>query len=284
MTTSGETLLQGLRWGPLSALRESDLGGGLDQLEWRIQHRGTWDAKAQRLGLERLAVRFGATDLSLAGVVDHPGPRARLVLRAVGRNVQLKDVLAQFAAANIGALRMQGSGRLDFDLGLRGAFGPARRPSLTGTLQLQDGQFRYPGAPAAVRDVRFTARFAPDSITIPTLDAWVAAATPAAGAAPLHAALSVTNLRDPLVHFALRGVAELAMISPLLAQADVRLGGRAAVAVEGQGRAQDPGSLALSGQARLLDVSVESPRLPKKVEHIVSVYVIERSENLVQNQ
>lgn len=268
MTTSGDTRVAGLKWGPLSAQRESDLGGGLDNVEWRIQHRAAWNGQTKRLALERLAVRFGRTDLSLAGVMDDPGPRARLDLRAVGTNVQLRDMLAQFAAADIGMLKVQGSGRLDFDLGLRGAFGPDRMPSLSGTLRLADGQLRYPGAPAAVRNVRFTAHFAPDSISIPSLDAWVLSSQPGAGSAPLHASLGVTHLADPWVRFDVRGVADLAMIAPLLAASDVRLGGRAAVALQGQGRAKDSGSMALAGQARLMDVSVVSPRLPKKIEKI----------------
>jgi hypothetical protein len=268
MSTSGDTRVAGLKWGPLSAQRESDLGGGLDHVEWRIQHRAAWNGETKRLALERLAVRFGGTDLTLAGVVDDPGPRAHLDLRAVGTNVQLRDVLAQFAAADIGALKVQGSGRLDFDLGLRGAFGPDRVPSLNGTLRVDNAQLRYPGAPAAVRDVRFTARFTPDSISIPALDAWVLSAQPGAGSAPLHSSLTATHLADPWVRFDVKGVAELAMIAPLLAASDVRLGGRAAVAVQGEGRAKDSGSMALAGQARLMDVSVESPRLPKKFEKI----------------
>ncbi len=113
----------------------------------------------------------------------------------------------------------------------------------------------------------FRARFAPDTLTIANLTALVGAAG-GGTLAPVRATLWVTRFADPWVRFTVQGDVDLGAVSPLLAAKDTRLGGRAVVALSGQGRAQDPGSLALEGRARLVEVSVESPQLPQRVEHV----------------
>jgi autotransporter translocation and assembly factor TamB len=65
------------------------------------------------------------------------------------------------------------------------------------------------------------------------------------------------------VRFAVKGNLDLAAVAPLVAPQNTKLAGRAAVDVRGSGRAKDPGSLALDGDATLTGVSVESPKTAK---------------------
>jgi AsmA protein len=262
IATAGETRLSGLAYGPLSAARLSDLNRSLAAIEWRIEHRGKFDAERKRLALERLALRFGRTELAFAGVVDDPGPRAAVDFHARGERIDLGEVLAALASADAKALRgVKGSGSLGFDLAVRGRLGTARPPTVTGTLGIANGAFRYPGAPAGVEALALTARFAPDSLGIPNLTARVAGQ-------PVRARLEVTRFADPRVRFAVQGDVDLAAVAPLVAPRDTKLGGSAAVDVRGAGRARDPGAIELEGRAKLSNVSVESPALPRKVEKI----------------
>ncbi len=262
IATGGTTTVSGLALGPLSAARMSDLNQSLAKVRWTLRHQGKYDGARKRLALEKLALAFGRTELAFNGVVDDPGPRARIDFRARGAAVDLKEVLAMLAVADARMLHgITGAGRLDFDLRVAGALAPGRLPAVTGTLSLANGAFRYPDAPASVKDLAFTARFAPDSLGIGDLRARVAEQ-------PVRANLIVTRFADPLVAFALQGDLDLAAVGPLAAPKDVRLGGRANVDVRGRGRAKDPGSLALEGSARLARVSVAAPMLPKAVEEV----------------
>src|SRR5262245_1765531 len=262
VATAGETVISGLARGPMSAARLSDLKPFLGGLDWRLAHDGKFDAKQKRLALARLALQLGRTDLALSGVVDDIGPRSRVDLRAKGAGVDLGAVLGFLAAADAAALHgVSGGGRLDFDLAIRGAMAPGSIPSIAGTLTIADGAFRYPGAPAGVEALALTARFAPDTVSIGDARARVAGQ-------PVRAALFATHFADPWVRFAVQGDLDLAAVAPMVAPKDTKLGGRAAVNVQGSGRAKDPGSLALAGGAKLTDVSVQSPMLPNRVEGV----------------
>jgi hypothetical protein len=262
VATAGETVFSGLAGGPMSATRLSDLRPFLGGLDWRLAHDGKLDTKQKRLALARLTLGLGRAELGLSGVVDGLGPTPRVDLRARGEAIDLRPVFDFLAASDAAALHgIGGSGRLDFDLAIRGALGPGAMPRVSGTLTVADGALRYPGAPAGVEGLALTARFAPDTVAIGDARAHVAGQ-------PVRAALFATRFADPFVRFAVQGNLDLAAIAPLVAPKDTKLGGRAAVNVQGSGRARDPGSLALSGGARLNDVSVQSPLLPNKVEGV----------------
>lgn len=260
--TAGETVLSGVAFGPLDATRMADLNRSLDALEWRLAHDGKFDTKQKRLALANLTLGLGRARLGLSGVVDDPGPRARLDLRARGVGVELGDVLEYLAAADARAVHgVKGAGKLDFDLHITGSPGPRLLSHMEGTVSIARGAFRYPGAPAGIEGLAFTARFGSDSLTIGDLRAQVAGQQ-------VRAALFATRFADPWVRFAVQGDLDLSAIGPLLAPKDARLGGRAGVDVRGSGRAKDPGDLALSGSARLTDVSVQSPALPNRIEGV----------------
>jgi hypothetical protein len=129
-------------------------------------------------------------------------------------------------------------------------------------MTVADGVFAYPGAPP-IEGVRFTARFSPDVIDIGDLRARVSDQ-------PIRAQVNLRQLVDPIVRFAVQGNVDLAAIAPLVAPRDVKLAGRADVNVRGSGRAKDPGSIGLDGRAQLAGVSVEAPRLPKKIQGIAA--------------
>jgi len=268
VTTSGATEMRRLAFGPLSAARVSDLDQKLADLTWKLEHAGVFDARQKRLALQRLALGFGRAEVGLSGVIDDPGPKARLDLRAKGSKVDLGEVLGFLAAADAKELSgIRGSGRLDFDLGIRGRIEPGRLPVLNGALAVSDGAFRYPGAPAGVQALSLGARLGADSLSIPRFSARVIGADGSA-LAPLTGSLAVTRFDDPRVTFAVDGPVNLAAVAPLVAPKDTRLSGMALVAVRGHGRAKDPGSFALDGAARLTGVTVEAPQLPKKVEKL----------------
>lgn len=261
-STSGSTVLSDLAVGPLSATRLSDLNQGMAKLRWTIEHRGAFDTKQNRLALEQLDLGVGRARLAVRGVVDEPGPKARLDLKIAGSRVDLAEILDALSAADARALNgLRGAGRLDFDLAVRGRLGPDRLPTLVGPLSLTGGEFRYPGTTAGVQDLSFHARFGPDSVSIPDIVARVADQ-------PVRGRLLVTQLQDPMVAFSLQGDVDLAAVTPLIAAKDTRLDGRASVDVSGRGRAKDPGAMALEGRATLHAVSVETPKLPKRVEQI----------------
>jgi AsmA protein len=260
--TAGETVFSGLAFGPLEARQTADLNRSLEALEWRLVHDGKYDAKLKRLALGRLSLRLGRAEFALSGVIDDPGPHAVLDLKARGSQVELGELLDYLAAADAKAVHgIKGAGRLDFDLGIRGLPGPRLLSGIDGTVRVANASFRYPGAPAGVEALAFTARFATDSLTIGDLRARVAGQ-------PVRAALFATRFADPWVRFAVQGNLDLAAIAPMVAPRDTKLGGRASVDVRGSGRAKDPGDLALAGGATLVDVSVESPALPNRIEGV----------------
>ena len=260
--TAGETVYSGVAFGPLDATRLADLDRSLEALEWRLVHDGKFDAKQKRLALAKLSLRLGRAEFRLSGVIDDPGPRARLDLLARGANVELGEVLDYLAAAEAKAVHgVKGRGRLDFDLRVTGSPGPRLLSGVVGAIRVTNAAIRYPGAPAGIEALGFTARFAPDSMTIGDLRARVAGQQ-------VRGALFATRFADPWIRFSVQGDLDLAAIAPLVAPKDTKLGGRAALDVRGSGRAIDPGDLALSGSARLLDVSVQSPALPNRIEGV----------------
>ncbi len=266
MATNGQTEIANVVFGPGSATRASDLQQGLKALVWRIEHKGRFDSKQQRLALEKLALKLGRTDLVLSGIVDEPGPHARFDLRAKGDEVDLAEVLRWVAVADAKAVQgITGRGKLAFDLALRGAAAQpgkvAALPSIVGVLRVKEGAFRYPGAPAEVSGLAFTAQFRPDTLNIGDLACSVSGQ-------PVRAKLFATRFADPLVRFALQGDLDLAAIAPLVAASGTKLSGRTAVDVRGSGRANDPGSLLIEGTAVLKNVSVEAKDLPKRIEQV----------------
>ncbi len=262
VATGGETVVSGLAYGPLTATRASDLEQGLAKLEWRLRHRGKFDAPSKRLALEELALELGSTKLALSGLVNSVGPRARYDLKARGSNVDLAQVLSWISVADARAVKgLSGRGRVAFDLAARGSTAPGDIPALSGVLTLKDAAFRYAGAPAEVSALSLTANFRPDTLLVPNARATVSGQQVAAR-------LLVTRFRDPIVDFAVRGDVDLAAVAPMFAPQGTSLAGRAAVDISGRGRAADPASLALAGTAVLKDVSVEGAGLPKRVEHV----------------
>jgi len=268
IATTGTTEITDVAFGPLSAAKLSDLDHSLANLKWKIEHDGAFDAKQNRLALQRLTLAFGKTEMALSGIVDQPGPKARLDLRAKGSQLDLGEVLAFVAVADAKAVKgIRGSGRLDFDLAVRGGIGPGQKPDLTGTLAIADGAFRYSGAPAGVEALSLVARLAPDEVQVGRLSARVIGSD-GRPLAPLTGSLSVRQFADPRLTFALNGPVNLAAVAPLVAPQNTKLAGTAVIDLRGQGLAKDPGSFALEGKANLANVSVEAPDLPKKVEKI----------------
>src|SRR5262249_58406424 len=121
------------------------------------------------LALEQLALGLGKAEISFAGVVDDPGPRARLRLTAKGADVQFGELLRALSAAEQPALKgISGSGVMGFDLAVEGALGGAALPAVRGAIGVRDAALRDPGAPAAVSAPHFTARPAPRAPTTHT--------------------------------------------------------------------------------------------------------------------
>jgi hypothetical protein len=162
IATEGTTTVRDLAFGALATTRAADLNQALAKVEWRIEHRGKYDATSKRLALERLALGAGKAEISLAGVVDDVPGEARADFQARGAGVDLAQVIEALAAADARALHgVSGSGRLDFDLGVRGAVAPGHTPVVTGTVTVANAALRYPGAPAGVEALAFTARLGP---------------------------------------------------------------------------------------------------------------------------
>lgn len=265
VSTSGTTTVAGLATGPLTAARAQDLSQAFAGLTFTLEHRGAFDGARQRLALEQLALAFGRTRLALSGVIDQPGPHARLDLRASGQRVDVAELLQWASQADAKALAgISGRGTLAFDVAVRGAL-PQRAgdalPALSGTIALREGAFRYAGAPVGVEQLRADVRLAPDTVVVEHVTAQVSGQ-------PVRAQLTAYRFRDPLVRFAVQGDVDLAAIAPMLAAKGTELAGRAAVDVRGAGRAADPGTLQLQGQARLTGVRVRAEGLPKPVEGI----------------
>jgi len=262
----GDSKISDFAFGPLAARSLTDLNTSLSKLEWKIGHTGKFDSKQNRLALERLTLAFDQTELAVSGLVDQPGPKAVLDLKAKGTDLDLHQIAGFLAVADARALNgIDANGRLDLDLAIRGALGQPRPPAVIGALRISGGKFQYAGAPAGVEALALTARFAPDSVIVNDLRARV---TSQAAAQPIAGRLLVTRLADPLIAFALRGDVDLAAVGPMVAPKDTKLGGTVGVDVRGNGRAADPAGMALDGQAVLHEVSVAGAGLPKKVEHI----------------
>jgi hypothetical protein len=271
IATSGATTLSRYAFGPTTATSWSEMDTSLSDLAPRIEHRGAYDAGRHRLALDRLTLVLGSAELAARGIVDDPGPAARFDLAAIGQGIDFGQVIDAVSKADARALHgLRGSGRMSFDLRLRGGLAPAARRTATGTLAVQDAAFRYPGAAGSVEALGFTARFAPDSIGIGDLSARVSGQ-------PVRGRLVLVRLEDPIVDFTVKGNLDLAVIAPMLSAPDTRLSGRAAVDVSGHGRARDPGALELSGAARLSNVAVESPRVPKKIERVEGTVTFSRA-------
>jgi len=264
--TKGRTSLSRVALGPLTARGPAELNRALAKLVWTIEHDGRFDGARNTLELERLALGFGRARVTLAGAIADPGPRAALDLRVKGEDLDLGDVLGYLAAADARALNgIRGGGRAAFDLRVTGRTGPGLLPALTGTLSVAEGSFRYPGSPAGVDGLAFTARFAPDRITVDDLRARVAGQA-------LRAQLAVSRFADPEARFALEGGLDLEALSQLLAPKGTKLTGRAELSVRGSGRLKDPGGIVLDGRATLANASLESPALPKKAEAISAAF------------
>jgi hypothetical protein len=279
--TSGRTEIARVAFGPLSARRREDLSNAIAGITWRIEHDGVYDGAQKRLALQKLALGFGRTELAFQGIVDEPGPKARVDLKAKGTGLELAEILKILAEADARALSgVSGSGKVAFDLGVRGTLGGDRLPDLTGTIHVTDGAFRYAGAEAGVEGLAFTARLAPDSLRIDDLVARVAVRQQ--GAAPVKARLEVWRFKEPQVRFALAGDVDLAAISPLLAEQKTKLAGRARLDVRGAGPMKDPGAMSLEGSGQFQNVSVEAPDLPKKVEKINGSFQASKSVVLVK--
>ncbi len=281
IATTGTTEVSDVAFGPLSAAKLSDLNQGLSKLVWRIEHAGKYDAPSGRLALEKLALRFGRTELACSGLVDSVGPHARFDLRARGAGLDVGELLSWAAVADAPAVKgISGRGTLAFDLAVRGGAGApgaaVALPAITGTLSLRDAAFRYAGAPADVQGLNLTARFAPDSVTIPDVVARVAGQS-------VSASLRARHFADPLVDFTLRGNLDLAAIAPLLAQPGLKLAGHANVDVRGSGRAKDPGAMAVDGRAELRDVSVAKPDLPQPITGVNGVVLLSPQRAAVQH-
>ena len=262
LSTSGETKISALAFGPITAAKQSDLNQSLAKLEWRIEHAGKFDQALDRLALTKLALGFGGTEVALSGVVDHPGPKALVAMKATGSNVDLGEILGFLAAADARALQgIGGDGRLDFNLDVRGSLAPGAVPAVTGTLGLKNGRVKYASAPTSIDAIAFNAKFAGNALEIGDFAAKVANQ-------PVRAQLNLENFGDPRVNLAVQGNVDLAAVSPLVAPKDTRLTGRANVNVRARGRAKDPEAMSLDGAAKLSNVSVESPALPKKLEDV----------------
>ncbi len=265
ISTAGRTTISGIAQGPLSAARVQDLSQALAGLAFEVEHRGAFDGARKRLALERLALQFGRTELVLAGVIDDPGPQARLDLRAKGQQLDVAELLRWASAADAKALAgLSGSGQLAFDVVVRGVV-PSRPgdppPAITGTIALREAAFRYAKAPVGVEQLRADVRLAPDSVMVSNLSASVSGQ-------PVRAQLTATRFADPMVSFAVQGDVDLAAVAPLVVTAGTELSGRAALDVRGRGRAADPGALQLQGRAKLADVRVRAEGLPQPVEGI----------------
>lgn len=271
--THGETVIGEVAFGPLSAARLRDLNRTLENLRWEIEHRGAFDSEQKRLALETLTLHFGRTELKLTGLIQDPGPRPIVDLRARGTAIDVGEILEFFSESDARALHgIRGDGTLEFDLAIRGALGASgsRRPDLTGQLGLANASLQFPSATAKVEGLSLIARFAPDSIGIGNLAARVSGQ-------PVRGSVSVTRFVDPRVVFAVRGDIDLAAVAPLLVPAGGALSGRAAVDLRGGGRIKDPEAMNIDGRAVLTKVRVRQPGLPRDFENIGGTLEFSRS-------
>lgn len=261
IATQGASEISNLAFGPLAAARASDLNAVFAKLCWKVAHQAMFDPPQKRLAIPKLAVSFGATEVSVLGTVDFLGNKPVLALQARGRDVDLAEILAFLASADARALNgISGGGKLGFELSIAGATGTPP-PAVTGVLSVRDGSFRYPDAPAGVDAASFDVRLAPDSVLVRNASARVAGQ-------PVRGSATLSGKEDPRVSFALQGAFDLAAVSRLIVAKDAQLTGRAQVDVRGSGRTKDPGAIALEGWAKLQNASLLSPALPQRVERI----------------
>jgi hypothetical protein len=136
-----------------------------------------------------------------------------------------------------------------------------RLPAVTGTVRVAGGRFQFPGAPAGVTDLSATATLTPDEMRVADLRARVAGQ-------PLAGDLTVWHFSDPHLRLRVRGDVDLAALGPAIAGTGAKLSGRTVLDVTAAGRLREPAAMRVSGSARLRDVAVESPALPKRVEHV----------------
>ncbi len=274
--TTGTTTLGGYAFGPLTAMRVADLNGALAKLELRIRHEGAYDGAQKRLALQALDVELGGTKLHAMGTVDDPGPRAVLNLHASGSGIDFGEILKVLSVADAAAVHgIHGSGRMDFDVLLRGSLARGPGQLATGGIRIADASFQYPGAPVGVEALSLTARLAPDSIGIGDLTARV-------GGQPVRARLAAVHFADPSVDFAVQGDIDLAAVAPMVAPKDTKLSGRVGVNVAGRGRAKNPAAMAVTGTARLAGVRVESPQTPKPLENVNGTIAFSQTHAAVQ--
>ncbi|MBI1799923.1 MAG: AsmA family protein, partial [Candidatus Eisenbacteria bacterium] len=277
IATEGRTKFSNLARGPLGAARGSDLDRSLSDLALTLFHRGVYDAAKKRLALEMLSLRLGRAEISFRGVVDDPGPRARVRLSANGEGVDFSEVLRALAAAELPALHgVSGSGRMGFALDVNGALTSGRLPVVTGRVAVRDAAFRYPEASASVNALSFTARLAPDSLAIGDLSARVSGQ-------PVRASLFVTRFANPELRFHVSGALDLAAVAPMFAPREARLSGRVSLDVSGVGRARAPDAIALSGRADLSNVRIESPQLPRPMERVSGAVEFASARAAVRN-
>ncbi|HTM58081.1 MAG TPA: AsmA-like C-terminal region-containing protein [Candidatus Udaeobacter sp.] len=260
--TDGHTTLSGFARGPISAARISDLDHSLADLTVTIDHRGKFDGPSHRLALDRLAIGLGKAEIAFRGLVEDPGPRARLDLTAKGSGIEFGEVLRALSAASLPALHgVTGAGHMDCDLRIAGALGQARLPSVTGLITVRDASFRYPKAPAGIRALSFDAHLAPDSIGVAPLSARVADQL-------LRGTFSVMRFSDPHVRFRLAGAVDLGAIAPLVAPPGTDVSGIARLDVAGSGPIAHQGAMSVTGRADLAGVRIADPKLPKPIDHI----------------
>lgn len=277
----GATTISDVAFGPLDARTAADLNRGLAGIDWRLQHKGVFDAASNRVAFERLALQLGRAEVAFVGRVDEPGAKARFDLRAQGSNVDLGEVFRILAAADARMLNgLEGEGDMAFDIQVQGAASPGKLPTISGQLSISRGAFRYPDAPASIRDLAFTARLGPDTLRIPSLTANVVSGS---GTSPVRAALFATRFDDPLVRFSVQGDLDLAAVAPILAPEGVGLGGHAVVDVQGSGPAKEPAAMRMNGSAELRDVSLTTPDLEKPIEKVNGTVAFSNTRAEVRN-
>jgi hypothetical protein len=274
--SAGESHVRKLRFGPLSAVADSQLDRSFARLDWKVGHDATYEAQSQKLAIGKLAVVFGDTEIGLQGLVTLAEQPPVVDLRARGTGIDLGEMLDYLSVADARMLNdVRGSGRLEFDLAIRGALAGQKKPQVTGTFAVRDGAFSYPGLPVGVEALSFSGRLAPDSLTVPDLEAQVSGQV-------VRAHLQAANFENPRVRFGLAGDIDLAATSRLIADPETKLAGRMAVDVTGQGLAKDPGSIALNGWARLENASVLSPKLPKRIDQLYGQFRFSNERATIQ--
>lgn len=184
---SGETRPLELRL-EAAELSASGLPGGrsLAPRAGELRLRGEAGGDLESVRIEDGELRLGAVRVGLAGRVDSlRSPVRRLDLRLSADDLAVEDLLAlaegltpagepdapatgaDGGAAALDSLRP--SGALDLDLGVRGALGPDRRPTVDGRVTIREGGLAAPGRPPLARDLEGEVRIGTDSLRIERL-------------------------------------------------------------------------------------------------------------------